>query len=226
MGDSNKTRLLNYYRSSLPGLIDGLSNSHFQVLSKNLVVDSGNQNIDIKFLLPSGTYKTSSMLYVDAMWQFVAVANNFINKTIQDGNFTSQSYENLTNSLDFLFTNGYGSLMKATWETEDSFVEYFQKEKLNEFRRALIIILSFELVVTLIFFVIISRMVVRIERLNNRVIALFVYISERDISEMRGKCTQFLVDYLPDIYDNMRGTHMESDGIIFFFFYLKILFFH
>lgn len=152
------------------------------------------------------------MLYVDAMWQFIAVANNFINKTMQDKNFTNLRYEDLSTSIDFLLTNGYSSLMQATWDSEDDYVDHFNNGQLTDYRKALIVILALGLVSNVIFFVIISRMAIRIERINNRVISLFVYISERDIFEIRGKCTQYLTEYLPDIYDNMKGTHIESEG--------------
>ncbi len=118
--------------------------------------------------------------------------------------------------LDFVFTNGLSDVMRINWDSENYFLFYFMDLIHKEFDSKSSINMGLGIAFTSLFILILGRLTLSIETLNNRVIALFVYIPEGEILDMRKRCIDFKKENLGDLTD-LTKIEQESGNLCFKF---------
>ena len=115
--------------------------------------------------------------------------------------------------LDYIFTNGLSDVMRINWDSENYFLFYFLDLIHADFNRLSSINMGLGIAFTSLFLLILGRLPLSIETLNNRVIAVFVYIPENEILDMRKKCIDFKIENLGDLTD-MNKLEQESGRVL------------
>ena len=152
-------------------------------------------NIQLEALTETGGNTTSTIVFTDAVFQYITAASTLRNTTISE--LLSGYTDTAVKQFYSVVKNGLGPLRDGSEQEAQIFYNYYIN-KTNKYNTIFLVIMIVGIVILVISELILIPIVFSVHKTNNRVLSLFGYIPEDEIDELVEKCKDYMENYLEE----------------------------